>query len=307
MGKELLNELASLATEGRNPETEDLDRLDALGIVQRMAAQDAKVAGAVAGAAAEIAAVAEMAARSFAMGGRLVYLGAGTSGRLGVLDAAECPPTFGSDPAQVVGLIAGGAPSMFRSSEGVEDDEQAGIRDLLAIAPAPGDTVVGISASHRTPWTVAAVREAEKIGCSTAFITANPSVDVPGQVAIRLLVGPEAIAGSTRLKAGSAQKMTLNLISSAAMVLSGKVYGNMMVDLNPVSEKLRARSHGMIMALTDLDYEAAGELLARAGGSVKLALLMELGNMESEAAASALAAASGRLREALAAAGVAEQ
>ena len=301
MGKELLHQLSALSTEMRNPETEDLDRLDALGIVLKMAAQDAGVAGAVAAAAGEIAAVAEMAARSFASGGRLIYLGAGTSGRLGVLDAAECPPTFGSDPAQVVGLIAGGAPSMFRSSEGVEDDGEAGRRDLLALEPREIDTVVGISASHRTPWTVAAVGEAEARGCATAFITCNASVAVPGGVAIRLLVGPEAITGSTRLKAGSAQKMALNLISSAAMVLSGKVYGNLMVDLRPASGKLLERSFGMIMALTELNYDEAGELLTRAGGSVKLALLMELGGMESEAAALALALAGGRLREALAA------
>jgi N-acetylmuramic acid 6-phosphate etherase len=303
MGEDLLRQLAGLATEARNPETEDLDRLDALGIVMRMSAQDAGVAGAVAAAAPAIASVAELAARSFAAGGRLIYLGAGTSGRLGVLDAAECPPTFGTEPEQVIGIIAGGASSMFRSSEGVEDDAQAGRADLLAVDPDPADTVVGISASHRTPWTVGAVEEAERRGCSTAFMTANPAVAVPGRVVVRLLVGPEAITGSTRLKAGSAQKMALNLISSAAMVLSGKIYGNLMVDLRPVSAKLRERSHGMIMALTGLEYAAAAELLVRSGKRVKTALLMELGELDREAAERALIEAQGSLRAALEGAG----
>ncbi len=300
MSEKLLRQLANLATEARNPATEDLDRLDALGIVRRMAAEDACVAGAVAEACPAIAKVAEAAARSFAAGGRLIYAGAGTSGRLGVLDASECPPTFGSPPEQVVGLIAGGAPSMFRSSEGVEDQEEAGRRDFLALTPEAVDTVVGISASHRTPWTLACVREAERLGCATAFITSNPTVPVPGDVAIRLIVGPESITGSTRLKAGTAQKMTLNLISSAAMILSGKVFGNLMVDLRPVSAKLLERSHGMIMTLTGLDYDAAAQLLVRAEGSVKCALAMELGGMDREAAEAALVAAGGQLRRVLA-------
>ncbi len=301
MGKELLKQLRALDTESVNPDTADLDRLDALGIVSRMAAEDAKVPGAVAAALPELAAVAQMAAASFAAGGRLIYVGAGTSGRLGVLDAAECPPTFGSDPEQVRGLIAGGHESLIRSREGVEDRAEQGVADLAELAAGPADTVVGISASHRTPYTVGAVEEAVRRGCATAFITCNPAVAVPGDRVLRLLVGPEAITGSTRLKAGTAQKLALNMISSAAMVLSGKVYGNRMVDLDALSEKLVERGRGLIMDLTDLEYAAASELLASAEGQVKTALFMHLAGCEAEIAHSRLAAAGGHLRRALAA------
>ena len=299
MGEELLRQLRGLSTEQVNPDTLDLDRLDALGIVQRMSAEDARVPAAVAAALPAVAQVAERAAASFAAGGRLIYVGAGTSGRLGVLDAAECPPTFGSPPGQVVGIIAGGAPSLLRSAEGVEDSAQAGVDDLAALAPGPVDTVVGISASHRTPYTVAAVEEARRRGCATAFITANAEVAVPGDVVIRLLVGPEAVTGSTRLKAGTAQKLVLNMISTAAMVLSGKVYGNRMVDLQALSAKLVERGRGLLMELAGLDYAAASSRLVEAGGSVKTALLMELAAVDRRTAEARLAAAGGQLRRAL--------
>jgi len=302
MGEELLNSLRRLVTEQANPATADLDSLDALGIVQRLNAEDAQVAAAVAAALPAVAQVAEMAAASFAAGGRLFYVGAGTSGRLGVLDAAECPPTFGSAPWQVVGIIAGGDASLRRSTEGVEDDAAAGGADLAALDPGPADTVVGISASHRTPYTVAAVEEAIRRGCRTAFITANPAVAVPGELVIRLLVGPEALAGSTRLKAGSAQKLVLNMISTAAWVLAGKVYGNRMVDLQATSAKLIERSRGLLMELAGLDYATATALLEAAGGSVKTALMMQLGGCPRAEAEARLAAAAGQLRRALAAA-----
>ncbi|MBM4117563.1 N-acetylmuramic acid 6-phosphate etherase [bacterium] len=295
-----MRQLRELTTEQANPATEDLDGLDALGIVTRLNAQDAGVAAAVAAELPAIAWVAECAAASFAAGGRLIYVGAGTSGRLGVLDAAECPPTFGSDPEQVVGLIAGGAASLVASAEGVEDDAAAGAADLAALAPGPADTVVGISASHRTPYTVAAVEAAVRSGCRTAFITANPEVAVPGERVIRLLVGPEALAGSTRLKAGTAQKLALNLISTAAWVLAGKVYGNRMVDLQAASEKLRERARGLLVELAGLDYAAASALLEAAGGSVKTALCMQLGGCSRAQAQARLAAAGGQLRRALA-------
>jgi N-acetylmuramic acid 6-phosphate etherase len=301
MGEELLRKLRGLDTESVNPDTTDLDRLDALGIVSRLAAEDAKVPGAVAAALPELAAVAELAAASFAAGGRLIYVGAGTSGRLGVLDAAECPPTFGSDPELVRGLIAGGHESLIRSREGVEDRAEQGVADLAELAAGPADTVVGISASHRTPYTVGAVEEAVRRGCATAFITCNPEVAVPGDHVLRLLVGPEAITGSTRLKAGTAQKLALNMISNTAMILSGKVYGNRMVDLDALSEKLVERGRGLIMDLTDLDYPAAAALLGAADGHVKTALLMHLSGCEAAAARSRLDAAGGHLRRALAA------
>lgn len=301
MGEELLKVLRGLTTEGVNPASADLDSLDALGILRLFNAEDAGVAAAVAEALPEVARVAEMAAASFAAGGRLIYVGAGTSGRLGVLDAAECPPTFGSDPAQVQGLIAGGPEALIRSREGVEDSAEQGAADLAGLAAGTRDTVVGISASHRTPYTLGAVAEALRRGCSTAFITANPEVPVPGEVALRLIVGPEVIAGSTRLKAGTAQKMVLNMISSAAMILSGKTYGNRMVDLRALSAKLAERSRGLIMDLCGLDYAAASALLGAAEGQVKTALLMQLGSCEFERARELLAATGGHLRRALAA------
>jgi N-acetylmuramic acid 6-phosphate etherase len=300
MGEELQKLLASLSTEGSNPATGDLDRLSALDIACRLNTEDARVAGVVAGALPDIARVAEMAAASFRSGGRLIYLGAGTSGRLGVLDASECPPTFGVDPELVQGLIAGGLPALTRSQEGAEDSRQNGIADLDALDPIGLDTVVGISASHMTPWTVAGVERAVELGCSTAFVTCNSEVAVPGEVVVRLPVGPEAVTGSTRLKSGTAQKMCLNMISTTAMILIGKTFGNYMIDLDPLSEKLVERSRGLIMTLTRLDYREATALLESADGKVKLALLMHLGDLERPRAEARLEAADGHLRRALA-------
>lgn len=298
MGEDLLRELSRLITETRNPETEYLDQLDTLSILQRLNDQDAQVPAALRAALADIAKVAEMATDSFREGGRLIYVGAGTSGRLGVLDASECPPTFGCDLSQVVGLIAGGPPALIISQEGLEDRPELGASDLAALDPGPRDTVVGISASHRTPYTLGAVIEARRRGCRTAFITCNPEVEVPGDVVVRLVVGPEALTGSTRLKSGSAQKMTLNMISTAAMVLTGRVYGNLMVDMVPWSEKLEERGRGLIMTVTGVDYERAVELLA-AGGNVKTALLMEMAGLDRQSAETRLAESGGHLRKAL--------
>jgi len=298
LGEKLLSELSRLITESRNPETEFLDQLDTLSLLQRLNDQDAQVPAALRAALADIAKVTEMAAGSFRAGGRLIYVGAGTSGRLGVLDAAECPPTFGTDPSQVLGIIAGGPPALLLSQEGLEDRPELGASDLSAVNAGPADTVVGISASHRTPYTIGAVEEARRRGCRTAFITCNPDVQVPGEAVIRLVVGPEALTGSTRLKSGSAQKMALNMISTAAMVLTGRVYGNLMVDMVPWSEKLEERGRGLIMTLTGLDYERAKELLSE-GGNVKTSLLMQMAGLDREAAESRLAKAGGFLRKAL--------
>ena len=298
MGEELLRDLIGLVTEARNPETEYLDQLDTFSLLQRLNDQDAQVAGAVRAALKSIVPVVEMAAASLRGGGRIIYVGAGTSGRLGVLDASECPPTFGIDPSRVVGIIAGGVPALSRAQEGLEDRAELGASDLAALDPGPADTVIGLSASHRTPYTVGAIREAERRDCRTAFITCNPDVEVPGEAVIRLLVGPEPITGSTRMKSGSAQKMTLNMITTAAMVLTGRVYGNLMVDLVPWSEKLEERSRGLIMTVTGVDYERAGELLKVAGG-VKCALLMQMAGLDREAAELRLSKAEGHLRRAL--------
>lgn len=298
MGEELLKQLAGLVTEARNPETAYLDQLDTLSLLQRLNEQDAQVAGAVRAALESIAMATDFAAASLAEGGRIIYAGAGTSGRMGVLDASECPPTFGIDPSRVLGLIAGGPAALIKSQEGMEDKAELGTADLAALDPTPADTVIGISASHRTPYTVGVVEEAERRGCRTVFITCNPQVEVPGQVAIRLLVGPEAVTGSTRLKAGSAQKMTLNMISTGAMVLTGRVYGNLMVDLMPMSEKLEERSRGLIMTVTGVDYDRAAELLKAAGG-VKCALLMEMAGVDRAEAEGRLEAAEGHLRRTL--------
>lgn len=298
MGEKLLHLLSELNTEARNPETEYLDQLDSLSLLQRLNEQDSRASEAVREALPEIQKALEMTASSFREGGRLIYVGAGTSGRLGVIDAAECPPTFGTDPAQVVGLIAGGPPSLLQSREGIEDDPEQGARDLAELEAGPSDTVIGISASHRTPYTIGAIEEAERRSCRTAFVTSNPEVQVPGDCVIRLLTGPEAITGSTRLKAGTAQKMTLNMISTAAMVLTGKVYGNLMVDLRPLSDKLVERSRGMVMTLTELSYEEATNLLHSAEGRVKTALLMHWTGLDFEEAEEKLRDSGGILRAA---------
>ena len=294
-------EFARLATEQRNPRTLDLDTLDVPGILERIAAEDHGVPAAVARELPYVARAVDLVLASFREGGRLLYVGAGTSGRLGVLDASECPPTFGSDPDQVQGIIAGGPQALVRAVEGAEDREQEGEQAIAEREVTARDTVIGLAASRRTPFVVAALRAARARRARTAYVTCTPrsefTLDV--DVAICPEVGPEALMGSTRMKAGTAQKLVLNMITTAAFVRSGKVYENMMVDLMATSRKLVERSRRTVMTVTGVDYDAAARAIDAAGKSVKTAIVMlKRGCSRSEAEAR-LARAGGFVRAAL--------
>lgn len=274
--RDLIRELSRLGTEQVNENTVDIDRLPAAEIVKRINAEDKKVALVVEQALPQIARAAELFANTLRSGGRIFYIGAGTSGRLGVLDAAECPPTFGTDPERIVGVISGGYDTLILSQEGVEDRREAAVEDLKARGLSAGEFVIGIAASVRTPYTRAGLEYARSIGARTAFIICNEPHNIPEglDIVIPLAVGPEAITGSTRMKSGTAQKMALNMISTTAMVLIGKTYGNLMVDLQAKSEKLAARSRKILIDLLQIDYEEADRLLTSAGGAVKTAIVM---------------------------------
>lgn len=294
-------EFARLATEQRNPRTLDLDTLSIPGILARISAEDHGVPAAVAAEIPHIARAVELVVATFREGGRLLYAGAGTSGRLGVLDASECPPTFGSDPDQVVGLIAGGYGALVRAVEGAEDRAEDGAQEIDAREVGPRDTVIGIAASRRTPYVVAALARARARGARTAYVTCTPreefTLDV--DVAICPVVGPEVLMGSTRMKAGTAQKLVLNMITTAAFVRVGKVYENMMVDLRANSQKLVERSRRTVMVVTGVDYARAAAAIEAAGKSVKTAIVMlELGCTREDAEAR-LARADGFVRGAL--------
>src|SRR5437763_663950 len=267
-----------LLTEARNPHSAEIDCLGAPGIVALMNAEDAKVVAAVGMEAEAIARASGWAAERFRRGGRLIYVGAGTSGRLGVLDASECPPTFSTPPEMVVGLIAGGPAALTRAIEGAEDHPERGAADLERLDASASDLVVGIATSGRTPYVLGAIARAKGLGACTVGIACNrPSLlGAAVDLEIAPLVGPEVIAGSTRLKAGTATKMILNMITTGAMILIGKTYGNRMIDLQPTNEKLRIRSRRMLRELSGIDDATAVQLLAQAGGRLKPALVMAL-------------------------------
>src|SRR5216117_1551490 len=269
-------EFARLATEQRNPRTLDLDTLDIPGILQRVSAEDRTVPEVVAREIPAIARAVELVVASFRQGGRLIYVGAGTSGRLGVLDASECPPTFGSDPEQVQGIIAGGMGALVRAVEGAEDREAEGEQGIHEKHVGPKDTVIGLAASRRTPFVVAALGAARRLGARTAYVTCTPRSEFALEVDVAICpeVGPEVLMGSTRMKAGTAQKLVLNLITTAAFVRLGKAYENMMVDLMATSEKLVERSRRTVMSVTGVDYAAAARAIEAAGKSVKTAIVM---------------------------------
>jgi N-acetylmuramic acid 6-phosphate etherase len=294
-------EFARLATEQRNPRTQDLDTLDIPGILERIAAEDRTVPEAVARELPHLARAVELVVASFREGGRLLYVGAGTSGRLGVLDASECPPTFGSDPELVQGIIAGGHGALVRAVEGAEDREGEGEQAMRERKVGPKDTVIGLAASRRTPYVVGALRAARALGARTGYVTCTPrsEFNLEVDVAICPEVGPEVVMGSTRMKAGTAQKLVLNMITTAAFVRMGKVYENMMVDLMATSEKLVERSRRTVMTVAGVDYDTAGTAIAAAGKSVKTAIVMlKLGCARGEAEAR-LARAHGFVRAAL--------
>ncbi len=285
-------------TERYNPRTARIDRADTPAILALLHAEDSSVAATVAASADAIAGVVDDLAARLSRGGRLFYVGAGTSGRLGVLDAAECPPTFGTDPEMVQGIIAGGPEALIRAREGAEDDEEAGRAAIREAGIGPDDFVLGIAASGTTPFVHAAVEQALSAGAGTGLLTCSePPEDLAARVDHRITVptGPEAIVGSTRLKAGTATKLVLNAITTATMIRLGKVYGNLMVDLRATSRKLEDRSLRIIEALTGLTRADAGELLFRADGRVKTALAMHAMGVDRLTAEERLSACGGFL------------
>jgi N-acetylmuramic acid 6-phosphate etherase len=295
--------LASLLTEQRNPASAAIDRLATEEMLRIINAEDAKVAAAVGAAIPKIAALIDGAAARMTAGGRLFYVGAGTSGRLGVLDASECPPTFSVSPELVQGIIAGGDAALSRSTEATEDDATQGASDLVSRGLGRSDTVVGIAASGRTPYVLGAVRKAAESGALTGGISCSPGSELSAAVGIpiELLVGPEVITGSTRLKAGTATKLALNMISTGVMIRLGHVYGNLMVNVQPSNEKLRDRAARIIAAAAEISTDRAACLLAE-GGSVKAAIVMAVKGLGREDAQRLLAGANGVLAKALAAA-----
>ena len=289
-------------TEQRNPRTERIDVASSLEIVDLMNAEDATVAGAVRGPRERIARAIDLVVATLQQGGRLVYVGAGTSGRLGVLDAAECPPTFGTPPTLVVGVIAGGYGALVKSVEGAEDDVNAGAAAMDTAAVTARDMVVGIAASGTTPYVGAALARAQTLGAKTALVTcATPPrlLTETCDVVIVPMVGPEALTGSTRLKAGTATKLVLNTISTGAMIRLGKVYGNMMVDLMALSAKLRDRGERIVMEAGGVGREEARSVIERAGGSVKVAIVMAKKTIGRDEAERVLKEAGGFVRRAV--------
>lgn len=293
--------LENLTTEQRNPASEGLDGLSPQAIVELINSEDKKVAEAVGRQAEVIAKGIEVIAYRLQHGGRLIYVGAGTSGRLGILDAAECPPTFNSEPAQVVGIIAGGATAMLRAVEGAEDSPELAAEDLRKIELSSLDVVVGIATSGRTPYVLGALDYARSQGAYTIGLSCNRDSMIRSRadLSIAPVVGPEIISGSTRMKAGSATKMVLNMLSTGAMVLLGKTYGNLMVDLQATNSKLAERSKRIVCSLTDLDASRAAELLKRCDGELKTAIVAHQLRTDPAEARRRLRAAHGHLRLAL--------
>lgn len=295
-------DLAKLSTETRNPETMNLDQMAPLEIVEAMNREDARAVASVTEVLPQIAQAIEWATASLRAGGRIIYMGAGTSGRLGVLDAVECPPTFGVSPDVVVGLIAGGEGAFIKAVEGAEDSAQMGEDDLRAIDANEHDVVVGLAASGRTPYVIGGLTYARSLGCKTVAIACNRGSKVGGvaELAIEPVPGPEVLTGSTRLKAGTVQKLALNMISTGSMVQAGKVYENLMVDVQQTNEKLVMRAQNIVMAATECTRDEAIAALDQAQGHVKCAVVMILAGLSAEDAACALEAADGHVREAIA-------
>ncbi len=294
--------LGALVSETRNPATYGLDEMSTLEMVTCFNNEDSKVPLAIREVLPQVAQAVDMAAASFKAAGRLVYLGAGTSGRLGVLDASECPPTFGVSHNMVVGLIAGGPGALLKAVEGAEDNAALGAEDLKNIHLTAADTVVGLAASGRTPYVIGALRYARELGCATVAISCNPDSPIAreAQVAISPLVGPEALTGSTRLKSGTAQKLILNMISTGAMVRFGKVYQNLMVDVKATNEKLVDRACRIVVEATGATRGDAESALQQTGFEVKSAILMILADITADEAQQRLNKHQGYLRAALA-------
>lgn len=296
-----INDRSALTTERRNPRTRDLDRRTTADIVDALTAEDLLVAPAVRRERRRIAAAADLVAGRLAHGGRLIYVGAGTSGRLGVLDASECPPTYGVPPTMVQGIIAGGRRALVRSVEGAEDHADQGAAAVDRKRVGPRDVLCGIAASGVTPFVHGAMARARERGAATVFVTCAPEVrkDIIADIVINPVVGPEAVTGSTRMKAGTATKLVLNTLTTTVMVRLGKVHGNLMVDVRATNAKLHDRAERMVMELTALDRPRAARLLTRAGGHVKTAAVMYAHRAGRARAAAHLATHGHSLRHAL--------
>ena len=294
-------DLNGMTTETRNPRTMQLDQMSELEIVTVMNEEDARVPLAIAKCLPQIAQAAAWAVEAFEQGGRLFYMGAGTSGRLGVLDAAECPPTFGVPQGMVVGLIAGGEKAFIVAVEGAEDSRELAVQDLQSHHLTAKDFVVGIAASGRTPYVLGGLDYARSVGCHTAAIACNPgsAVGKAADLAIEVNCGPEVLTGSTRLKSGTAQKLILNMISTASMVRIGKAYQNLMVDVMQTNEKLHTRAENIVMDATGVERSVARHAIDEAKGSVKTAITMLLADCDAAEAARRLEASHGHVREAI--------
>ena len=294
-------DLKGMTTETRNPRTMRLDQMSELEIVTVMNEEDARVPLAIAKCLPQIAQAAAWAVEAFEQGGRLFYMGAGTSGRLGVLDAAECPPTFGVPQGMVVGLIAGGEKAFIVAVEGAEDSRELAVQDLQSHQLTAKDFVVGIAASGRTPYVLGGLDYARSVGCHTAAIACNPgsAVGRAADLALEVNCGPEVLTGSTRLKSGTAQKLILNMISTASMVRIGKAYQNLMVDVMQTNEKLHTRAENIVMDATGVERSVARHAIDEAKGSVKTAITMLLADCDAPEAARRLEASHGHVREAI--------
>lgn len=297
----IIMNIESLTSEQRNQLSTNLDQLTSIELVNLFNQEDQKVAQAISAELPAIAQAIDLIAAAFKKQGRLIYIGAGTSGRLGVLDASECPPTFGVESDLVQGIIAGGQAAMFSAQEGAEDNEDAAVQDLQGIELTHQDIVVGVAASGRTPYVISSLNYANNLGCHTIAISCNTNAPIStlATIAITPIVGPEVLTGSSRMKAGTAQKLVLNMLSTGAMVRIGKVYQNLMVDVKASNEKLVTRSENIIMEVTGVNRPRAQTLLTQAHQHVKTAILMELNDIDYDTATKTLTKQQGFLRQAI--------
>ena len=298
---QLIDELKQISTESQNQDTLDIDLLDAKGILEKINDEDQKVAGVVNEIIPQIAKAVDEIVNAFANGGRLVYIGAGTSGRLGIIDAVECPPTFSVSSKQVVGIIAGGNKAIHKSVEGAEDNESFAVDDLQKAELSEKDVLVGIAASGRTPYVISAMNYGKSVGATVVGVSCsyNEKFDQANDINLCAVVGAEVLTGSTRMKSGTAQKLILNMLSTASMIRSGKSYRNLMIDVNASNEKLYARAVRIVMQATDCDYDCAKLALEQSENNAKLATLMILTGLNFEQSKDCLAKNSGFLRKAV--------
>ncbi|WP_017347322.1 N-acetylmuramic acid 6-phosphate etherase [Pantoea sp. A4] len=297
-------DLSRMITEGRNPASQQIDELSTEAMLRVINDEDKKVALAVEAILPHIAQAVDAITLAFQQGGRLIYCGAGTSGRLGILDASECPPTFGTPREQVVGLIAGGHTAILQAVENAEDNREQGAQDLRDIAFSGRDVLVGIAASGRTPYVLGALEWAKAQGATTAALSCNPNSSMAqlADIALTPVVGPEVVTGSSRMKAGTAQKLVLNMLTTGSMIRSGKVYGNLMVDVEATNQKLVQRQQDIVMQATDCDSKTAATALAACEGHCKTAIVMVLADLDAQQAAELLGQHKGFIRQALQAA-----